>query len=130
MKLKEFNIDNTTRSRSTTPHFSITKHGLISFSVTACELVALKAGDQIVFLQDEEELENWYLAKVDKAGFVLREAKTSVRGLLLNSSALARQIINALEGEELRSSYRFLIAGKPTEFQKRKLYGIIRIRKV
>jgi hypothetical protein len=126
MKLKEFNSENTITvrgGRSTTPKIGLsTKTGLFNFNRSACQLIDLKPGEQIVILQDEEDTENWFLEKVKQKGFVLRE-KGNFKGLLFNNTTLARAIADSVSFKE--QSGRILIAGKSTVFEKRKLWGLL-----
>lgn len=123
MKLKEFNAENTIASRSGIAAVSVnTKSGTFDFNKIACEQIGLKAGDLVVLHQDESEKENWYMEKVAKKGFSLR-AKSAQTGLVFNNSSLARSVFESVELD--KTSGRIFIAGKPTEFEKRKLWGLL-----
>jgi hypothetical protein len=128
MKLKEFNAENTTTLRgagvNATPKIGLnTKVGLFNFNKPACELMGLKKGDQIIIHQDEEDPENWFLEKVKQKGFTLRDKENVTKGLLFNNTTLARAIGASVSFTG--QSGRILIAGKPTEFEKRKLWGLL-----
>lgn len=126
MKLREFNPENciSVSQRKGQASISIdTKVGCNRITKAACETLGLKAGDCIVFHQDETDTENWYLEKVKSGGFELRENDKITSGLLFNSVALARKIAESVDFTE--RSGRILIAGQPTDFQKKKLFGLI-----
>ncbi len=128
MKLKEFNTENTvsTRGGGTTPSIGIIlKSGLFNLNQAACDLMGLKAGDQVVIHQDEEHVEDWYLEKVNSKGFVVRSKPQTQKGLLFNNTSIARQIAGSVEYNG--SGGKLLIAGKATGFEKRKLWGLITI---
>jgi hypothetical protein len=114
----------TTQSHTRVPCISINvKVGLFRLNPEAQKLVNLQDGDQIVFLQDEEDPANWYLEKVKEKGFVLRMKETAGKGLVFNNIAVGRQIAEsvAFTGK----SGKCLIAGEATEFKKRQLWGVI-----
>ena len=75
---------------------SISKNGLIRFSQGAVELMAIKAGDQVQFCQDEDEPENWYVEVVKKGGFPLRDAYGNGGGLLTNASGIKRLLFESV----------------------------------
>jgi len=127
MKLKEFNAENTKTSRgggSKTPSIGINlKTGLFSINKTACELMDIKADDQVIILQDEEDKANWYLEKVKTKGFQVRSKAEITTGALFNNTILARAIADSVEFKG--KSGKVIIAGKPTALDKRKLWGLI-----
>jgi hypothetical protein len=125
MKLKEFNADNCASApggKSPTVALN-TKTGLFRINKEACVLMDLSANDQIKFHQDEEEEGDWYIEKVKEGGFVLREKETITKGLIFCSSHLAKKIAESVSFSG--QSGNCLVAGKPTEFQKRKLFGLL-----
>lgn len=128
MKLKEFNAENLVVQRTTTPSIGINcKTGLFNFNKAAVEQMGLKSNDQIVVHQDEEDQSCWYLERLNskdtRKGFTIREKSNVTAGLLFNNVALAKLISEsvAFTGK----SGRLLVAGQPTEFNKKKLWGII-----
>lgn len=126
MNLKEFTPDNciTGRSSSRVPSIGInTKVGMFRLNLEATELVGLKDGDQVKFHQDEDEPTNWYLEKVKEGGFVLRHKEAVGNGLLFNNMKLAKQIAESVSFTE--KSGKCLLAGVPTQVNKRQLFGII-----
>jgi hypothetical protein len=125
MKLKEFNPENCigANPRSKAPSITIdTKIGCNRINGSACELMGLSEGDQIKLHQDEDEEADWYMEKVKDGGFTLRKGPAG-SSLLFNNTKLSKKIAEsvAFEGR----SGKCLIAGKPTEFQKRKLFGVL-----
>ncbi len=124
MKLKEFNEETCTQLRSTLPSLGINfKTGLFNFNKTACDLLGLKNNDQVIFLQDEDEPQCWYVEKVKSKGFMVREKSNVSTGVLFNNSNLAKQIKENVDADS--KSARILIAGKATEAEKRKLWGLL-----
>ncbi len=123
MKLKEFNAENTINHRAGIPAIGVNqKNGLFNINRLATNLMGLKNGDGIVFHQDEKTPQNFYLEKAKDKGFVLREKVNINSGVLFNNSSLARVIGETMKTKE---SFRLLIAGQPTEMEKRKLWGLI-----
>lgn len=122
MKLKEYNSENcVSLGRTHSPSISInTKTGLIRISVSAANLIGLADGDQVKFHQDEEEESDWYLEKVPSGGFAIREHTGS---MIFNNTSLTRKIADSVEFQD--KTGKCLVAGKPTEFQKRKLWGVL-----
>lgn len=127
MKLKQFNPENcqSERIKSSKPCIGITlKGGLFRINKGACELLELKEGDNVVFLQDEEDTECWYIEKVKKGqGFELRSKASVTPGLLFNNTKLVKEIFESLGIN--RKAAKMLMAGKPTTVEKRKLYGLL-----
>lgn len=125
MKLKEFNAENCAGlgKRTTSPAISLdTKVGCNRINAAACSLLGLQEGDQVKFHQDQEEEADWYIEKVADGGFTVRK-NNNTNALIFNSTVLAKKNAEsvAFEGR----SGKCLIAGKPTEFQKRKLFGVL-----
>jgi hypothetical protein len=99
IKLREFNASNTQVIRNGNPSMSINhKTGVFSINQQASSLIGLKAGDQIQFLQDENEPENWYMEKVKSEGFALRANSNITPGLLFNNTSIGRKVIDGLSG--------------------------------
>lgn len=127
MKLKEFNAENTITVRgggNKIPAIGINlKTGLFAINKTACELLELKANDQVIILQDEEDKANWYLEKVKTKGFILRTKEGVTTGVLFNNTTMARAIAESIDFKG--KSGKAMIAGKATTLDKRKLWGLI-----
>lgn len=128
MKLKEFNTDTCVVVKTPRVHpaslFLNTKTGLFRISKEAAELAGLKVGDHVLFHQDEDEPTDWYFEKASakQKAFALRGVKSGL-SLLFNNSVLARQIAESVAFKD--TAGKCLIAGEPTEFKKRQLFGII-----
>lgn len=121
MKLKEFNTENVKHERAGTPSISVNcKAGLFSFSKAAAKLIGIKDKGQVVFLQDEDEKENWYLEVVKENGFEVRLKNSVTAGLFFNSCSLAHKVTGMATGNR-----RYLIAGQPTIEKERTLWGLI-----
>lgn len=123
MKLKEFNTENTKARVDGLPSIGVNQTtGLFNINRFACEKIGLGNNDQVVFLQDEETPENWYLEKVKDKGFTCRIKENVTSGRLFNNVSIARQIGISVK---IDGSYRILIAGEPTKVGKRILHGLI-----
>lgn len=128
MKLKEFNPENCIPEKSgKSPMISMsTKSGVFSFNRPACLLMGLKSGDHVVMHQDEETPENWYLEKVGKGkGWEIRGKADENSALLFNNAKLAREIAGSVEFKKI--SGRMLVAGQPTKYEKRQLWGVLTV---
>lgn len=127
MELLEFNAENcvTVQRRSSTPFVSINfKKGLLSINKAAAEKMDLNDGDQVKFHQDKKDPENWYIEKVKEGGFVLRkQSGESAKSLLFNNSTIADKISGSVDFTE--SFGRVMLAGQPTKFEKRTLWGLL-----
>lgn len=127
MKLIEFNpetLPSNGSGQSQLPRLSVSfKNGVFSINGPACDLIKVKAGDQVQLLQDEETPENWYIEKVKTGGYTLREKEGTTSPRFFNSTQLAHCIKEFLETNG--KSCRVPIAGEVTEFDKRKLYGLL-----
>lgn len=82
-------------SATPTVHFAMT--GVISLNAAAVNLIGLKPGDNIKFLQSKGRPKDWFLTKVDKDGFPIRKvySKTS-KGLMVNNAFTVKSIMKAL----------------------------------
>jgi hypothetical protein len=127
MKLKEFNVENTVSERYTpvqVPALGINvKSGLFRLNKAAAELIGAKVDELVVLHQDEEEPTDWYIEKVKEKGFKLRFKDNVGSGLFFNSAPLAKAIADSVEFNG--KGGKVLVAGKPTDFQKRKLFGLL-----
>jgi len=83
-----------------------------------------RGGDFVIFHQDEEDPENWFIEKAAKGkGWEVRIKEEVQSGVLFNNSKLAREI--AASVAYTKPSGRMLVAGKPTKFEKRILWGLL-----
>jgi hypothetical protein len=126
MNLKTFTPDTVGSSmrKTKSPTIAINmKVGLFRINEPACELIGLKGGDYVVFHQEEGEEGNWYIEKVKGSGFEVREKETVGKGVLFNNTGLAKQIAASVAFEG--TSGKVLVAGQPTVYEKRKLFGVL-----
>lgn len=127
MKLKEFNAENTISVRGGAPNKPSvglnTKSGLFNFSPTVVELIGIKAGDQLICHQDEEDPETWYWEKVSTNGFSLRAKENISRGLIFNNTLLARAIAGSVQMED--AGGKAFISAEPVKDGERKLWTMI-----
>lgn len=127
MKLKEFNTENSVSHRghkNGPPSLGITfSSGLVTINKAAAELLSLKAGDQVVILQDADEETDWYLEKVKTKGFPLRQMKEGNGSLLFNNAHVTKIMADSMTFTG--KSGRILIAGQPTKLDKRNLWALL-----
>jgi hypothetical protein len=74
MKLKTFNPENT--GDDVIPMLSINSNGVFRLNKAAIELLKLNEGDKVLFHQDEDEPEDWYISKDAEKGFIFSIDKT------------------------------------------------------
>lgn len=127
MNLKSFKKSDISYKADGVPFLRIhLKSGVFSFNKTAAEILELKAGDQVMLHQDEDEPENWYLEQVKEDGFPLRiNQKEKYASLTFNSAPMAKHMFDVVDTGGDPISCRALIAKEPTKFEKRTLWGII-----
>lgn len=129
MKLKTFNPEVLPKmtGKSQQPFMSIhLKSGMLSMNYVACELIGLEPGDQVEIYQDEEDGENWYIAKVKEGGWKLNQ-KDSSKGLYFVNKKLSTLIMESVDAHPSRPGVRLPIAGQPTKLGKQTLFGILAI---
>jgi hypothetical protein len=93
MKFKVYNTQTVIRGgRETKPFISFSiKTGLISINKTAIILLGIKKGDKIQFLQDPDDLTNWFVQIVKENGFITRH-NSSGDMLELSCKKIANEI--------------------------------------
>lgn len=128
MKLTKFNSISFPKGqsggRSSSPKVSFTKTGLITFNKKAVELLGIKEGDNVSLCQDEEEPNNWFVAK-EKEGFSVRDVSGNKVGTLsFNHKELVNTFLNCF-GHQVGITHSFLLAGQPTTIEKTKYWGIL-----
>ena len=124
MKLKSFNPGNTRTIRMGKPTIRFAKQGQILLSSTLVQKIGLTENDSIEFIQDEENLGDWYLVKAKpEQGFQLRSYKKS-NGLLANSAGMVLSFLESI-GKKNAKSVGCLVATEPTEVEGLELYAII-----
>lgn len=98
------------------------KSGLITINKLAVDLIKLKAGDEIILVQDEHDTENWYVQKIATGGWELRQLDSGA--LAISSVPAARTLLGSLE-IDTDKQVRMLIAGTPTKEGKETYWGIL-----
>lgn len=116
MKLKTFNIANSKGHNDTTPRLSMNNSGLISFNGALAEKMKLRKGLKILFHQDEDRPQDWFIELTDlknTEAFELRTVKNS-QCLGLQSAFLVKEVRRSLE-DTGKGSMRFLIGEEQNE---------------
>lgn len=97
MKLIEFNSTNCKTQRKGNAVIGIDfKVGGFRFNLEATELIGIKKGDHIQFLQDSETAE-WYVEKISSGGFELHVNKNISKGVIFNNVHIAREIAGSVD---------------------------------
>lgn len=123
MKTKRFNKTTTPARTSKAPCVRVSKNGTIIFNSALCELVGLKKGNGVEFLQDAERLKDWYFVVSNAPqAFVLRP-NTSQAGLIVSSSSVTKNIFSAC-GVEV-NSVAFFVATQPTIEEGEQFWAIL-----
>jgi hypothetical protein len=93
VEFKRFNATNTPSRapRNTEPTLAVNSNNTIALNTKACELVGVKAGDKIEFLQHPTEADSWAITKSNE-GFELRDTKG---GLKLYNASVGMAIKNS-----------------------------------
>lgn len=123
MKLKKYDSTNCVGLRTNKePLITFNLRGIISLNESALLLMDLSPGDAFSLLQDEDEPNDWYIAK-DSNGFTLRNfGKT--KSCATNSKALVQIFIKCID-KSGTGVLRVKIAKDPTKVGKEKYYGIL-----
>lgn len=128
MKLKE--IIPQTRVGHQAPALTVDlKYGVLRLNLAALKLLGISADAKLAFHQEEDKPENWYI-EVNKSGAAaLRVTPTKPGGKAIRAQVGCRGIANQLaECADVPAGTRTFtlpIAGQPTMFEKRKLYGLL-----
>lgn len=128
MKLKTFNPETTPNQRLAGKVAAVNlyfRSGIFSINQTACSMLELSSGDQVMLHQDEDAPEDWYIEKVSDGGYKTRSKSGEPYPIAFNNTALIREMVNSVEMEEGTTSCRIKIATEATESDGKKLYGII-----
>lgn len=126
MKIKVFNSTNTKSERISRgePAIAFDKKGMFRINKPACEMLKLKGGGQIEFLQDEEKPTSWYITTPKKDGFVVKELKNLTPGVAFNNSKLSAEILKCFNGQlEGKTSCKMKLL-EPIQFEKRTLFPL------
>ena len=126
MKLREFNMDNSKVVTPKEPALRVSRSaGLITFNREAADALGVLTGGKIIFLQDEESPEDWFIKKSDsQEAFELRPGKNQT-SMDLNSTHIARRILASVKNGKQFAGATFCIQKNPVEIEKEKLYLII-----
>ncbi len=101
---------------------NISKFGLFSFNRKAVEELHLAAGMTLVFIQDIERPQDWYVTH-EADGFILR--RKNFGQLCFNSGGLRTKIIESLKEKPAFPSVSFMLSTEPLQDNGRMLYAII-----
>lgn len=129
MKLKSFNPEVLPKmsGKQFQPFMSIhIKSGMLSINGVACDLIGLVKGDHVEVYQDEDDAENWYIAKVKEGGWELNQMDSS-KGLYFANKQLCTLILASVDAHPSKPGARLPIAGEPTKLGKQTLFGILAI---
>lgn len=130
MKLKSFNpevLPATTGPKQKQAMSIHIKSGLFSLNGAVCKLMELDNGDQVEIYQDEQDPENWYIAKVKEGGFRLRGKTARSGSLFFSNRKLCDLILESVDAKPSKPGVRLPIAGQPTKLGKQTLFGILAI---
>jgi len=123
MKLKVFDTTTVISPRNQkNPALTIHRKGSIRFNRSAVDKLKLQEGEQIAFVQDEEDPSNWYLTRSDK-GWKVRKLVSNE--MIIQSSLLVATLLPFLQIESDAKSKSVLFAGQPVMHEKKEYYGIL-----
>lgn len=112
MKFKVYNALNSKAAKQGSAYIRFHgKTGTCTISKEAAERLALKAANQVIVVQDEASPRDWYMAKTEEDGFVLRTMKDS-GALAFNCTKIAQDVISSCKHEEV--SIRCNVGGVQT----------------
>ena len=74
--------------------------GSISISKAAAGLLEITPGSKLSLLQDEDNLTDWYIAKDEANGFLVRGGSSGFKGLMFSNSQVARRVRESLGLED------------------------------
>ena len=106
MKLKEFSTTGI-KSLKGIATITFTKSGCISFNRKAVETIGLKAGDKLIFFQDEENPKDWYMKISEDKGAELRATTSGNGGLVCNFAVVAQNVFTST-GTSSRVKFQIL----------------------
>lgn len=117
MKLTEYTKENSQKKQLRSPAMAVMKSGVIGLNSGLTDLMDLSdGGDEIIFIQDEDEPESWYIQKCNLPGkgFKLRayEKRKSVTNLT-NCSLVVKRLLASLNLEP--DYYRFRVSTNKIE---------------
>lgn len=118
MKLKTFNPENT--GDNTIPVLSINANGMFRLNKAAIDLLKLEETDKVLFHQDEDEPEDWYISKEKNNGFTFNAEKARPNKYA-KITHLYRIFVDCFETKV----FKFYISIEPVKADKNILYPII-----
>lgn len=114
MKLKKLDRVSAPPFDNKQPTVTLRKKGVCNINSALAELMKLKTGGSVALFQDENEPDNWYIAKDSKDGFAVRQSydkqSTSV---MFNASGAVKQIFEHFNYEE--TSARCVVGKEPVK---------------
>ena len=126
MKLREFNTDNSKVVIPKEPVLRVSRSaGLITLNASAADMLGVLNGGRVIFLQDEDSPEDWFIKKSDgQEAFELRPGKNKT-SMDLNSSHIVKRILDSAKNGKQFAAATFRIQKNPVEIENEKLYLII-----
>lgn len=118
MKLKTFNPENT--GDQNIPMLSINANGVFRLNKAAVDLLKLEETDKVLFHQDEDEPEDWYISKDKNNGFTLNAEKARPNKYA-RITHLHKIFVECFESPV----FKFLISTDPVKSEKNTIYPII-----
>ena len=128
MKLKNFNPTLLPKMSDIQQQPRVSLHlksGMFSINGVGCELIGLEKGDQIELYQDEEEPENWYIAKVKEGGWTLNQKGAGSTALFFCNRQACRLMMESVDVVPTTPGVKLPIAGQPTKNGKQLLHRIL-----
>jgi hypothetical protein len=118
MKLKTYNPENT--GDQTIPLLSINLNGVFRLNKAAIDLLKLDDGEKILFHQDDEEPEDWYISKDKDNGFTFNAEKSRPNrySRITNLHRIFKECFET-------NVFKFYISKEPVKVEKNNLYPII-----
>lgn len=120
MVLRTYNADNTRHYKRTPVIGVYVKTGELNFGKSALSKIDFKPGEEIVFHQDDEDPQTWYIEKVATGGLPFRNKKFN-GSMFINSRSLVREISESLG---IKTNFQMYIASKTVYFEGRTLYQL------
>lgn len=118
MKVKIMNPETLPRSstRETTPYVRLHFQGVITISTGTCKLLSITKGDGIIFIQDEDNPEDWYLAKSKDGYKATGKGKDKDKTpFTLNHQGVRRAILISAKLSLTERSIKLKVANIPTQ---------------
>ena len=124
MKLKRFNQKTTATAPRGSATIRFAKAGSITISGIAAQQIGFTESDFIEIVQDEENIEDWYIVKSDKdSGFKLRKGTTG--GTLAANNVVTTNAFRKQFPKVLKTSVGCLVGSEPVVFDDVTMWPII-----